>query len=143
MVTTEVGEPDPVEERRRRLGDEHLTTVRERCNARAAMDVHAHVPLAGHRRRAGVQPHSHSDRAGLEGSLAGIGRGDRAGRGRERDEERVALGVDLDAVVGFERGAQHAPVLRERLGVGVRTDRVEQTRRRLDVGEEERDRAAR
>ena len=143
MVTTEVGEPDPVEERRRRLGDEHLTTVRERCNARAAVDVHSHVSLAGHRRRAGMQPHPHPDRAALEGSLARIGRGDRAGRGRERDEERVALGVDLDAVVGFERSAQHAPVLRERLGVGVRTDRMEQTRRRLDVGEEERDRAAR
>ena len=90
-----------------------------------------------------MQPHSHSDRAALEGSLTGIGRCHRGGRGRERDEERVALGVDLDAAVGFELGAQHAPVLGKRLGVGVRTHRMEQPRRRLDVGEEERDRAAR
>jgi hypothetical protein len=65
----------------------------------------------------------------------------RAPSGREGDEERVALGVDLDAAVGRERGAQLAPVLGERLAVRVRAEAPEQACRALDVGEEERGRA--
>ena len=60
-------------------------------------------------------------------------------RPSERQEERVALGVDLDAAVAGERVAQHAPMLRQRLGVALPTQVVEQARRTLDVGEEERD----
>ena len=80
---------------------------------------------------------------GFERLLPGLGGGDRTGSGRERDEERVALRVDLDAVVRGERGPKDAPVLCERLGVPVGAERVQQAGRALDVREEEGDRAAR
>ena len=95
------------------------------------------------RRRTGVQAHAHRDRPGRE-LLVRLLRGRRRSLGgRERDEERVALGVDLDAAVSGERIAQHAAVLGERLGVRVRPERVQQPRRALDVGEEEGDGAGR
>ena len=83
---------------------------------------------SGHRREA-------SDRWAL---AAG---GDRVARPRERDEERVALGVDLATVVLVERRAQHALVLAKHLGVAAPQPR-QQPRRTLDVAEQERDGAA-
>ena len=68
------------------------------------------------------------------------GGGERGGRGGEGDEERVALRVDLDAAAGAEGGAQDAPVLGERVGVALGAERVQELRRALDVGEEERHR---
>ena len=66
----------------------------------------------------------------------------RSRRGREGDEERIALRVHLDPVVRVERRAQLPPMLRERSGVRLRPKLVQQPRRALDVREEERDRAA-
>ena len=103
-MPTEVCEGDPVDQRRGRLGDQHLSAVGQRRHTGSAVDVDTHVSLGGEGRRPGVQSHSDTDRAGLERQLPGLGGGDRAGSGRECDEERVALRVDLDAVVRGERG---------------------------------------
>ena len=54
----------------------------------------------------------------------------------------VALGVDLDAAVAGEGLPEDAPVLGERVGVGV-AELVQQACRALDVGEEEGDGAGR
>ena len=142
-MPTEVGENDPVDQRRSRLREEHLAAVRQCRHTGSAVDVDADVSLGGQRRCPGVQSHPDPDRAGLERLLPGLGGGDRAGRGREGDEERVALRVDLDAVVCGERFPKDAAVLCESLGVRVRPERVQQARRTLDVREEERDGAAR
>ena len=82
---------------------------------------------------------AHLDRAG--GELARhLFRGrERARGGREGHEERVALGVDLDAVVTGASLADHAPVLGERIGIRLCAKLVQKPRRALDVGEEERD----
>src|ERR1700682_1763917 len=64
-------------------------------------------------------------------------------RGRERDEERVTLRVDLDAAMRGERFAQDAPMLGERLCVVSGAERVQELRRAHDVGEEEGDGAGR
>ena len=90
-----------------------------------------------------MEPHPDADRPGRERVLPLAGRGDGARRGREGDEERVALRVDLDAAVRGEGVAQHAPVLGERLRVRLGPERVQQPRRALDVREEERDGAGR
>ena len=66
-----------------------------------------------------------------------------AARGRKRDEEGVALRVDLDTAVRRERVPQESSMLRERVRVRIRAERVQQSRRSLDVGEEERDGAGR
>ncbi len=68
-----------------------------------------------------------------------LGRGDRLARVRERVEERVALGVDLDAVVSRERLAEEPAVLGERLRERLGPELVEKLRRPLDVGEQEGD----
>ena len=72
-------------------------------------------------------------------------RGGRKGAGsrREREEERVTLRIDLDSAAGHARLAYRPAVLSQSVGVGVRPQLVEQSRRALDVGEEEGDRAGR
>jgi hypothetical protein len=87
-----------------------------------------------------VHAHAHADRRAAERLLTFTRRRKSVTRAREGDEERVALGVDLDAAVSLERGAERAPVLAQRLGVSV-AELVEQLRRAFDVGEEEGDRA--
>jgi hypothetical protein len=63
--------------------------------------------------------------------------------GREREEEGVSLGVDLDAGV-FGAGLSHdSAVVGERLVVGLVADLLEQLCRAFDVGEEEGDGAGR
>ena len=66
---------------------------------RRPVDVRAHVPLVGDERLAGMDPDSDTDGAVGERVLSLSSRGDRIGRARERDEERVALSVDLDPAV--------------------------------------------
>ena len=72
-----------------------------------------------------------------------LGRRDRARGRREGDEERVALGVDLDAAVARAGLADHTPMLGQRFGVSLGSKLVQELRRALDVGEEERDGAGR
>ena len=108
-----------------------------------AVDVAADVALLGEERRAGV----HADRAPGSGPDASARRcggcRERGGRGREGEEEGVALRVDLDPALGGARVADHAAVLGERLRVGLGAELVQELRRALDVGEEEGDGAGR
>ena len=83
---------------------------------RRAVDVRPDVALVRHSGVAGVEAHAHAD-GRPSSSCASRGRLERPGRRRERDEERVALRVDLDAAVPRERLAQNPPVLGERARV--------------------------
>ena len=111
-------------------------------DARRAMDVDADVPLAGDDRLARVHADADADRARFERVATRGGGCHRVGRASEGDEERIALRVDLDARVPLEYVAECTPVLCEQIGVPGAV-LVEQARRPLDVGEEERDRAPR
>ena len=64
-------------------------------------------------------------------------------RGREHEEEGIPLRVHLNAALGRARLPYQPAVLRERVGIAVGAKRVQQPRRALDVGEEERDGAGR
>jgi len=77
-----------------------------------------------------------------KGALGFDGRGDRVLRAWKRDEEGVALGVDLPPAVLVERRTQDSLVLGERLLVVI-TQLFQQAGRALDVREQEGDRAAR
>ena len=90
------------EEAARRLGDDDLAAVRGGRDPRCSVDVYADVALVGHERLAGVNAHPDADRPGLERPLRLDRGGDGVGGPRERDEERVALRVHLDAVVPCE-----------------------------------------
>ena len=132
-----------VDERRRRLRHEHLSAVAGRCDPGSAMDVDADVALVGEERRPRVQTDAHTHRAGREclGQLGGGSEG--SGRRRERDEERVALGIDLHSIVTGTCLADDLPVCGECLGIGLCSQLVQELRRPLDVGEEEGDSAGR
>jgi hypothetical protein len=107
----------------RRLREHDLTAVRGRADARGAVNVHPDVVVADDGRRSGVDPHPHAQRQSLEGALTGRRRGDGVVGAREREEERVALSVDLVAV--SECLAQPAAVLLERACVLVCPELVE------------------
>ena len=108
------------------------------ADAGRPVDVDADIALARDRRRAGVDADAHADRA--VDPLDLLGRGERVVRATEGDEERVALGVDLDPGMAREDRAQLAPVLGEQVHVALAV-LMEQARRTLDVGEQEGDRA--
>ena len=131
------------EERSSLLGDQNLTSMGEPAHAGATMDVHPHVPLGREGRCSRVKPHTYLDRADCQRVLPVESRIHSLACGREGDEERVALRVDLDPAVGGESLPQRTTVLGQRLRVRLRPERVKQPRRALDVGEEERDRAGR
>ena len=109
------------------------------------MDAHAHVALAAHGRLARVDAHPDAKVAVLgprvvcEPELAGNGSRDGALGTAERDEERVALRVDLAAVVLCEGFAQDPAMVVEGLTVELPPEELEQLRRALDVCEEEGD----
>ena len=96
-----------------------------RCrDPRRAVDVHPDIALVGDERLARVQAHAHPHRARRERSVP-VGRSRECVRGfRERDKERVALRVDLDAAMPRERVAEHAAMLGERIGVARRRARA-------------------
>ena len=141
-VLAEVGELE-LDERGRRGRDEHLPAVAGRGDPRGAVHVLSDVALVGEQGRPGVQADPHLDRPGASAAVS-LGRGrERTRRGREGDEEGVALGVDLDPAVARAGLAHHPPVLGQRLRVGLGAELVQEPRRALDVGEEEGDGAGR
>ena len=135
------------EQRARRLREQDLAAVARRADARRADDVEAEVALVADGRLAGVQAHPHPHLGALgpvvcaESALGRNRAGDRLRCARERVEERVALRVDFRAALRAQVLAEEPPVLADDFAVVV-TERLEQPRRALDVGEEERDRAA-
>ncbi len=135
------------EQRARRLREQDLAAVARRADARRANDVEAEVALVADGRLAGVQAHAHPHlgplRPGVraESPLSRNRAGDRLRCAREGVEERVALRVDLRAALRAQVLAEEPAVLADDFAVVV-AELLEQPRRALDVGEEERDRAA-
>ncbi|MEO5576450.1 MAG: hypothetical protein ABIR67_08875 [Gaiellaceae bacterium] len=107
-------------------------------DAGASVDVEADVSLFGEPGLTAVKPHAHLDRPSHERLLRYGGGGHGIRGSGERHEERVALGVDLDAVVGAKSLPEEPAVLVE-CGRVLVAEFVEELRRALDIGEEERD----
>jgi hypothetical protein len=92
------------------------------------MDVLPDVALVRHNGRASVHSDTDDDRSARERLETAAGRRKRTGGRWKRNEERVALGIDLNAVVLGECGAEQAPMLGERLGVSGIAKSVQQPR---------------
>ncbi len=141
-----VGESRP-EERARGLREQHVPALRRRADASGADDVEADVALLREVRLARVQADPNADGAVVRPLVRGVRAlhvgscSDRLASPRKREEERVPLGVDLDAL-GAERVTDQPPVLGEHLGVAL-PERPQERRRVLDVGEHEGHRPAR
>ena len=89
------------------------------------MHREAEVAIGRERGVTGVDPHPYLDHGSFrprlfgQRALRGDGRIDRVLRAAERDEERVALRVDLLAARLLEGPAQEPAVRREQVSVGV------------------------
>ena len=123
--------------------DEHLPPVADGGDPRSSVDVVADVPFVGHERRPRVEADAHVDLTGCERVRQRSRSCESAGRGRKREEEGVALRVDLDPAFPAHASRTISPVLAERLRVDLRAELVQEPRRALDVGEEEGDGAGR
>ena len=112
------------------------------------MDTQPDVAVTPDYRLASVEPHSHPHvhavGPGLsrKSLLCRDGARDGILRARKGNEEGVALGIDLAAVELGEHPPEQAMVLLEHVRIAG-AESLEQARRPLDVGEEERDRASR
>src|SRR5438874_2104478 len=101
------------------------------------MNVCADVALCRQERRSGMHTHAHADWP--RGKLLR----DRPRsfhcphRLRERNEERVALRIDLDATVRGEGRSHDLPVAAQLIGVRFRPQFVEKACGTLDIREEE------
>jgi hypothetical protein len=111
-----------------------------RHDPRRLVHIDAHVAFARDERLPGMHPHSHTNRTDLESFLTFGRSSNRIARTRKRNEERITLRVDLEASVPNEHLPEHTPVLGQRLRVPV-AEFVQQPRRPLDVGEDERHRS--
>src|SRR6476660_5444981 len=99
-----------VDERTGRLGQEHLPNVADRGDPGTFVNVDNDVPLLCQPGCAGMQPHANANRAAGKCALAVRSSGDRARCACESNEERIALGVDLNASVVGERRAEPTPM---------------------------------
>jgi hypothetical protein len=132
----------------RALGDQRLSAVSRRRDARAAMNIDAHVVVVGDQGLARVHAHPHANGGAVRPRMAHervlrLGRcRDGVARIVEGDEEAIALRIHLNAPVSRERFPQKPPVVTEHVRVPV-AELVEQPCRPLDVGEEEGDSAGR
>jgi hypothetical protein len=106
----------------------------------------ADEPGGGLRGLTGVDAHAHPQLLPVGPFVAGKGTlhldsgGHTGARGVEEREERVALGPLLLTGVGFEARADEPVVVFEDLRVDVVAEAVQECRRSLDIGEQERQR---
>ena len=124
-----------------------LTAVACRRDPSGPVDVDPDVVVAARNALAGVQSHADADRVAVgprvrgERSLRRHGGAQSARRRREGDEERVALGADLDTPLLGDRGSQDLGVSVQQAHELVAPEVLEQPGRPLDIGEQERHRA--
>ena len=121
----------------RRLRNEHLPAVADRGDARCPVNIDSDIALLRQERLACVESNSHANWT-FQCALRIRGRSERLAGTREGNEEGIALGVHLDTTVPRERIAQRVSMRCKLIRVCV-TELVQQTRRALDVREQEGD----
>jgi hypothetical protein len=117
------------------MREDDLTAMSRCSHASGKVDVFADVALLREEWRSCVQADPKSDRSGHEPLCDRLGGFECVWRRREGDEERVALGVDLDTASSDTGFAHDSPVRSELLGVGLGAELVEELGRALDVRE--------
>jgi hypothetical protein len=148
-VLTQITERDTVaEQRTRRLREQHLTAVSRRHHACSLMDIEPDIVSVDEPRRTRMQADAYADRIFLgplmfgERTLRLRSSRYRLGRRLEGNEEGIAFGLPHVASVALESPAEDHTMSRKLRRIPV-PQPPKQTRRALDVAEQERDRAAR
>ena len=112
-------------------------------DASCPVHVDSDVALLAQMRRPRMDGHAHPNRSRGQSFECFRGGSERAGRGREGDEEGIALRIDLDALIRRERLTQDTAMLCQRPRVLLGAQVMKQLRRTLDVGKEKRNGAGR
>src|SRR5205823_267957 len=142
-VLAEVTEPrGGAEEIARRTRENDLAAVCRCGDSRGAVHVEADVALLSDERLPRVNPDANANGAVAQAVTDLVGSGNGVRCSRERCEERITLRVHLDSRVPAKSAANDVAVGGEKVRVRVAV-LLEQLRRARDVGEEERDGAAR
>jgi hypothetical protein len=115
-----------------------LSAVAQRSDPGGAVDVDSNVAVVSDERLTCVQAHADANRAIGQCVSCPCSSGNGVRCSRERNKERVALGIHFDAAGGSERLAQHPPMLGEHVRVAF-TELVQQARRTFHVREEKGD----
>jgi hypothetical protein len=129
---------EPIRDEFRGRGrNNYLPTVSRRCDPGGMMNIGANVTLFGEERRSGVHAHPQSYRPRGEPLRDRLRSLDRAPRVRERQEERISLGIDLDAAAPRRLCSNKLPVLGKRVGIRLSSELTKNACRSLDVREDE------
>jgi hypothetical protein len=130
------------------LGNKHLPAVRSGCDSCGTVNRESNVFVPAHQSLPGVKSHPNAKLYGRGPLLRGnpllylTGGRDGVAWTDERNEERIAFCIDFAPVVGGDL-SQYLVVLSENGRVTVSPQLMQQLRRALDVGEQERDGAGR
>jgi hypothetical protein len=122
-----------VHERSRCRRHEDLATVSSAHDPRRSVDIDADVPIVRNEWLAGVNTDPNACPTISESVLRAAGSNNCVARSGEREEEGVSLRVDLDAPCGGARLPDDAPVLGQGLRVDLGAERMQESRRSLDV----------
>jgi hypothetical protein len=131
-VLTEVAELLPLDERGRCSRDQHLPPMARRREPRGAVNIRSDIALLRQQRRAGVEAHPYRQRDLL---LRLTRRSECTGGGREGDEKRISLRINLNAALPLERLPQDSPMFGQPRCVLRLPDLVQEPRRTLNVRE--------
>ena len=105
-----------------------------RTDARTSVHIHTDIALGRHSGRSRMDAHPDAHGAGGKRQLCRARSGDRVGRTRKRDEERIALRVHFDAVVFGDRSPKGATMIGENVRVAI-AELVKEPGRAFDVRE--------
>jgi hypothetical protein len=152
-MLTEIAQPHPVwqvpgHKGRDGVREQNLAAMRRNANAGRPMNVHPNVAALRDVGLAGVKPNAdpHGRTVGpwmpQDALLCCDRRHQGLSRPREGSKDRIPLRVDLLAALFLNGRADKSAALRQDVRIGI-TQLLEQTRRPLDVGEEEGDRPGR
>jgi len=127
------------------LRDQHLTPVPGAHDTCRAVYIHPHISLGSQHWLARMQPHTHTHYTSFgpgvssQSALRVNRRRDSISGTRKGYEEGISLHIDFVTAPPLECRTQQVPALREHRDVAL-TQPLEQLRRPLDVGKEQRDR---
>ena len=129
------------DERPRDVGDEDLAALGLGGDTGGEIDRAAEVAVVLGDDVTGVDAHAHADRMLGERTLDRAGAQHRLARAGEGEHERVALLLDLGAVMALEQVADERVVVAEEQACPLLTQTLQHLRRALDVREDDRHRA--
>ena len=142
-MLAQIEQPVGSNEGRRHRRQDHLPPMRRSCDPCRAVHLKPHIARLTESHLARVHTHPDSQPERRQRHLCLTRRRQRIGGSGKCDEKRVPSRVHLDAPMRRPRHPRHPMVPRQQFPIGLRPELVQQSRRALDIGEQERHRPSR